>query len=107
VAVVSGLANAARLLDEIRDGRSDLHFIEVMTCPGGCIGGGGQPMGTDEQAVRARMKALYSIDREDVVRASHRNEEVQTLYRDFLGAPLGQRSHELLHTRYAQRDVVA
>lgn len=106
VAVVSGLANAAELLDQIRDGRTDLHFIEVMTCAGGCIGGGGQPLTTDQEAVRARMRALYQIDREDVVRQSHCNPSVQRLYAEFLGQPLGDRSHELLHTHYHARDVV-
>ncbi len=107
VAVVSGLANAAKLLDEIRDGRDDLHFIEVMTCPGGCIGGGGQPLGTDLDAVRARMRALYQIDRDDAVRRSHENAAVQQLYAEFLGAPLSEKSHHLLHTHYAKREVVA
>ena len=107
VAVVNGLGNAAALLDEIRAGRKqDLHFIEVMTCPGGCIGGGGQPMGTDPQAVRQRMQGLYSIDGRETVRASHHNEAVQQLYKEFLGAPLGEKSHHLLHTRYAKREVL-
>ncbi len=107
VAVVSGLANAAALLDELRNGRDDLHFIEVMTCPGGCIGGGGQPLGADIDVLRARMKALYQIDRDDEIRASHLNPEIQQLYADFLGEPLGEKSHHLLHTRYAAREVVA
>ena len=105
-AVVSGLGNARRLLDEIRAGRTDLHFIEVMTCPGGCINGGGQPLGADLDAVRARMQALYQIDRDAAVRVSHRNESVQRLYREFLGEPLGEKSHHLLHTRYHERDVM-
>ena len=107
VAVVSGLANAATLLDEIRSGRDGLHFIEVMTCPGGCIAGGGQPLGTDIEALRARMKALYQIDRDDQIRVSHENPEIQQLYAEFLGQPLGEKSHHLLHTRYAAREVVA
>jgi NADH-quinone oxidoreductase subunit G/NADP-reducing hydrogenase subunit HndD len=106
-AVVSGLANAAALLDEIRDGRDDLHFIEVMTCPGGCIAGGGQPLGTDIEAVRARMKALYRIDRDEEMRASHLNLEIQRLYAEFLGEPLGKKSHELLHTHYTAREIFA
>ncbi len=107
VAVVSGLENAAHLLNEVREGRSDLHFIEVMTCAGGCVSGGGQPIRTDDTKVRARMKALYEIDRDAHVRRSHENPDIQQLYRDFLGEPLGHRSHELLHTGYAPRDVVA
>jgi NADH-quinone oxidoreductase subunit G/NADP-reducing hydrogenase subunit HndD len=107
VAVASGLGNAGRLLDQIRAGRSDLHFIEVMTCPGGCIGGGGQPIGANADAVRARMQTLYAIDAGETVRASHHNESVQRLYAEFLGTPLGEISHHLLHTRYAERGVVS
>ena len=106
VAVASGLGNAARLLDQIRAGRNDLHFIEVMTCPGGCIGGGGQPVGSNSEAVKGRMLALYSIDANEPVRVSHRNEAVKRLYAEFLGEPLGEKSHRLLHTHYAPRDVL-
>ncbi len=107
VAVVSGLANAAKLLDEIRAGRDDIHFVEVMTCPGGCIAGGGQPIGTDLDKVRARMRALYHIDRDESLRLSHRNESVQQLYAEFLGRPLSDKSHHVLHTHYAPREVIA
>ncbi len=106
VAVASGLKNAAALLDQIRAGRSDLHFIEIMTCPGGCIAGGGQPLSTDRVAVTQRMKALYSIDASEKVRTSHSNEAVQRLYKEYLGAPLGEKSHHLLHTHYAKREVL-
>ncbi|MCD6334366.1 MAG: iron hydrogenase small subunit [Candidatus Latescibacteria bacterium] len=106
VAALSGLGNARRLLDEIRAGRKDLHFIEVMTCPGGCIAGGGQPLGADLSAVRARMQALYTIDHDEPVRASHNNPSIQRLYKEFLGEPLSHKSHELLHTNYAEREVV-
>jgi len=105
-AVVSSLGQARTLIDQIRAGRRDLHFIEVMTCPGGCINGGGQPIGADLDAVKARMHALYQIDRDDRLRVSHKNEWVQRLYADFLGAPLGHKSHELLHTHYDKRDVL-
>jgi len=107
VAVVSGLGNACRLLDEIRAGRNDLHFIEVMTCPGGCVGGGGQPANTDLNAVRQRMQGLYELDRREAVRTSHSNASVKRLYEEFLGQPLGHTSHQLLHTHYAPRDVLA
>jgi iron-only hydrogenase group A len=105
-AVVSGLGNARALLEQLRSGRKDLHFIEVMTCPGGCINGGGQPLGADLEAVKARMQALYKIDREETVRVSHKNTEVKRLYDDFLGKPLGEKSHKLLHTHYAKRETV-
>lgn len=106
VAVVSGLSNAANLLDQIRAGRTDLHFIEVMTCPGGCIAGGGQPLNANTDAVIARMKSLYKIDKSEPIRVSHKNESIQKLYKDFLGKPLGHKSHELLHTKYSKRQVV-
>ncbi len=106
VAVVSGLGNARTLMNEIAAGRSDIHFIEVMACPGGCVGGGGQPIGLDRESVKERMKTLYNIDRDDALRVSHKNANVQRLYREFLGEPLGHRSHELLHTHYGKRDVL-
>jgi NADH-quinone oxidoreductase subunit G/NADP-reducing hydrogenase subunit HndD len=105
-AVVSGLGNARKLLDQVRAGRNDLHFIEVMTCPSGCINGGGQPIGADLNAVRARMQALYKIDQQEEVRVSHKNPWVMRLYDEFLGKPLGERSHELLHTHYTPREVL-
>jgi NADH-quinone oxidoreductase subunit G/NADP-reducing hydrogenase subunit HndD len=104
--VVSNLQNARKLLDEIKAGRKDVHFIEVMTCPGGCINGGGQPIGADIEAIKARMKALYQIDRDATLRVSHKNKWVQRLYDEYLGKPLGEKSHKLLHTRYAKRDVM-
>ncbi len=106
VAVCSGLSNAKILLEQIKDGRDDLHFIEVMTCPGGCVAGGGQPLSTDPERIKARLSALYQIDQTESLRESHRNPAVQQLYRDFLGKPLGHKSHELLHTHYHQREVL-
>jgi NADP-reducing hydrogenase subunit HndD len=106
VAVASGLANARKVLDAVRAGRNDLHFIEIMTCPGGCIAGGGQPLGADVEAVKARLAKLYELDGQATLRLSHKNEDVQRLYKEFLGAPLGETSHRLLHTHYHARDVV-
>jgi len=106
VAVVSGLGNARALLDDIRAGTRDYHFIEMMTCPGGCIAGGGQPHGTNLDAVRARMQALYNIDQRETVRASHNNTMVQQLYEKFLEKPLSEKSHHLLHTHYSKREVL-
>ncbi len=105
VAVVSGLHNASKILDDVREGRRNLHFIEVMTCPGGCIAGGGQPYGTNLDAVRARLNALYAIDRTERMRTSHSNPSVKRLYEEFLGEPLGEKSHHLLHTHYAPREA--
>ena len=104
--MVSGLGNARKLLEQIRAGRKDLHFIEVMTCPGGCINGGGQPLHSDKAAVIARMKKLYNLDQDSRLRVSHDNKSVKRLYEEFLGAPLGEKSHHLLHTRYAAREVL-
>jgi len=106
LAAVSGLGNARILLDQIREGRDDLHFIEIMSCPGGCISGGGQPAATRPETIRARMKTLYNIDRDASLRTSHENEDVQQLYRDYLGEPLGEKSHALLHTHYNKREVL-
>lgn len=106
VAVVSGLGNARKLLDEIRAGRKDIHFIEIMSCPGGCIAGGGQPFNNDLDSVRARMKALYNIDGTETIRTSHSNPAVMELYKDYLGEPLGEKSHKLLHTHYKKRDDI-
>jgi iron-only hydrogenase group A len=105
-AVVSGLGNARKLLEQVRSGRSDIQFIEVMTCPGGCINGGGQPIGADTNAAIARMQALYKIDQQDDIRVSHKNPWVVRLYEEFLGQPLGETSHHLLHTHYAKREVL-
>ncbi len=106
VAVVSGLANAGALIEEIRNGRNDIHFIEVMTCPGGCIAGGGQRIGTDESVIEARMESLYKIDEQETLKVSHKNPEITELYINYLGEPLSHKSHELLHTSYTKRDVL-
>lgn len=104
VAVVSGLGNADKLVKEIRNGKSDVQFIEIMACPGGCLNGGGQPIGADENALKARMKCLYDIDAKETLRTSHGNPQIKELYDKFLGKPLGHKSHELLHTTYRNRE---
>lgn len=106
VAVVSGLGNARELLDEIRNGRDDIHFIEIMACPGGCINGGGQHIGADTGAIRARANALYEIDDSEPIKVSHRNPDVADLYSRFLGKPLDEHSHALLHTSYQERYIL-
>jgi iron-only hydrogenase group A len=103
VAVVHGLGNIRKILEDIDKGRSRYHFIEVMCCPGGCIGGGGQPISKDPGIKEKRIAGLYREDEGLPVRKSHENPAVQELYREFLGHPLGHRSHELLHTRYRNR----
>ncbi len=106
VAVSHGLANTRRLLERIRDGTATYHFVEVMTCPGGCIGGGGQPRFTDDAVRLKRIAAIYSEDESKAMRKSHENPDVQTLYQTFLGKPLGKQSHHLLHTTYTSKDVL-
>ncbi len=105
VAAVSGTANARKLLEEIEAGLRELDFIEVMTCPGGCVNGGGQPFNTDPEAVKKRVRALYRLDRTGEDRVSYQNRSIQRLYREFLGEPLSKKSHQLLHTSYAPREV--
>ncbi len=105
VAVANGLGNVRKLLDDVAKGRIELHFFEVMTCPGGCIGGGGQPYGTTAETIKSRMESLYAIDRNEPLRQSHQNPWIDRLYDEFLGEPLGEKSHALLHTHYAKRDV--
>lgn len=103
VAVAHSLKNARILLDEIAEGKSPYHFIEVMSCPGGCIGGGGQPVLPDLEKKLARNRSLYMEDLRLVSRKSHQNLEVNTLYTDFLESPASHVSHALLHTTYAPR----
>jgi NADH-quinone oxidoreductase subunit G/NADP-reducing hydrogenase subunit HndD len=106
VAVASGLGNARVLMEEIKNGRDDLHFIEIMSCAGGCINGGGQPISTDPAGIQKRMKALFNIDRQELMRTSHSNPEIKKLYKEFLGEPLGEKSHHLLHTSYHKRKTL-
>ena len=100
VCVAHTLQNARRIMEQVKKGTSPYDFIEIMACPGGCIGGGGQPIGTTNAIRKKRMAALYEIDRGLPLRKSHENPEIQTLYREFLGEPLSPRAHELLHTTY-------
>jgi NADH-quinone oxidoreductase subunit G/NADP-reducing hydrogenase subunit HndD len=104
VAVTSGLVGAATLLDEIKDGKSEYLFIEVMGCPGGCISGGGQPRMTDDSVREKRLAAIYREDEGKTLRKSHENEYIKKIYKDYLGHPLGHKSHELLHTTYTKRE---
>ena len=102
VAVAHGLGNAHKLIDSIKDGTKEYHFVEIMTCPGGCIGGGGQPRMTTDSIREARMRAIYQEDEGKTKRKSHENPFVTALYEEFLGEPLGHKSHQLLHTTYGE-----
>ncbi|MFO8184051.1 MAG: NADH-dependent [FeFe] hydrogenase, group A6 [Candidatus Aegiribacteria sp.] len=104
VAVAHGLSNAEKLMDKVRAGEADYHFIEIMACPGGCLGGGGQPIPTSPEIRQKRAEAIYAEDAALHFRKSHSNPEIQLLYAEFLKEPLGHKSHELLHTHYKARD---
>ena len=103
VAIAHGLANAKILMEAVRSGSANYHFIEIMACPGGCLGGGGQPIPTSPEIRKKRAAAIYDEDVHMPLRKSHENPEVIEIYKDFLHEPLGHRSHELLHTHYKAR----
>ncbi|WP_320127873.1 NADH-dependent [FeFe] hydrogenase, group A6 [uncultured Sphaerochaeta sp.] len=103
VAVAHTLGNARILMEQIQSKKSPYAFIEVMACPGGCLGGGGQPIPTNSGIRKKRAESIYREDRNFDVRKSHENTDVQTLYEQFLIKPLGERSHHLLHTSYTKR----
>jgi iron only hydrogenase large subunit-like protein len=105
VAVAHGLANVETVLAEVRQAKAagkelPYHFIEVMACPGGCVGGGGQPYGVTDEMRIERGKGLYRDDEKKTIRYSHENPAVKKLYADFLKEPGGRQSHQLLHTTY-------
>ena len=98
VAVVSGLGNTRKLMEAIDSGDVEYDFVEVMACPGGCAGGGGQPIVDAVELAEYRGAALWDMDKNEKVRFSHENTDIQTLYRDYLEKPCGERAHHLLHT---------
>lgn len=110
VAVASGLSNAKIIMDKIRAGKADYHFVEIMCCPGGCVNGGGQPQVhadvrnfTDVRAIRA--KVLYDNDAAKTLRKSHENPSIQRVYEEYLGEPGSQKAHHILHTTYVKRSI--
>lgn len=105
IAVVNGLGNARKLLEQVKSGEKSYACIEVMACPGGCINGGGQPHDLDYKKVQDRMKLLYSMDGKSKLRESHKNPDIQKLYKEFIGEPLGEKAHKLLHTHYPKKEV--
>jgi NADH-quinone oxidoreductase subunit G/NADP-reducing hydrogenase subunit HndD len=104
-AVANGLANARQLMKKIVSGEAHYHFIEIMACPGGCIGGGGQPVPTSLEIRKKRAEAIYQADQAKTIRKSHENPAVQQLYKEFLGEPNSHKAHELLHTHYTKKTV--
>ncbi|MCL2617744.1 MAG: NADH-dependent [FeFe] hydrogenase, group A6 [Defluviitaleaceae bacterium] len=112
IGIAHGLGNARTLLQKIKDGKADYHAIEIMACPGGCVGGGGQPLlqtysleGDKMAVIEKRAKALYAEDADKQRRRSHENKEIQQLYAEFLGEPGSHKAHDLLHTTYTKRGV--
>jgi iron-only hydrogenase group A len=103
VAIAHGLANADKLMKEVEAGKSPYHFIEIMACPGGCIGGGGQPIPTSQEIRQKRVDAIYVADANLPLRKSHENPEIIAIYKEYLHEPLGHKSHHLLHTHYTPR----
>lgn len=101
--VANGLGHAKTVMQNVRDGKATYHFIEIMACPGGCLGGGGQPIPTSPEIRQKRKEAIYQEDMGMSIRKSHDNPEVIALYKEFLEKPLGHKSHELLHTHYTPR----
>ncbi len=106
VAVAHTLRNARKLVEKVRAGEAHYHFVEVMTCPGGCIGGGGQPRITTNEVRLARIAAIYKEDEGKKLRKSHENKDIKQIYAEFLGEPLGHLSHDLLHTHYHKRNRI-
>ncbi len=100
IAVVHTLKSAMEMLERVKNGTADYQFIEVMACPGGCIGGGGQPVPVNAEIRKLRRKGLFDCDRANELRKSHENPEIIELYDTWLGKPLGEKAHNLLHTHY-------
>ena len=110
VAVAHGMSKVRQIMSEVRRARAEgrespYHFIEVMACKGGCIGGGGQPYNTDEEVRQKRISGIYKDDEKSVVRCSYQNPDIIRIYKEFLGEPLSHKSHDLLHTRYHARPL--
>jgi len=110
IGIAHGLGNARKLLNDVRAGKANFHAIEIMACPGGCIGGGGQPLHHgDSSILKARTKAIYSEDTGKTIRKSHENPYIIQLYKEFLGKPMSEKAHHLLHTHYfdkSNKDVI-
>lgn len=98
VAAVSGLRNTRKLVEALRRGEVQYDFVEVMACPGGCVGGGGQPIHDGQELAAERSEYLYELDAENKLRFSHENPAIVKLYEDYLEKPMSHRAHELLHT---------
>ncbi|KXZ54929.1 hypothetical protein GPECTOR_3g10 [Gonium pectorale] len=107
IAVANGLGNAKKLITKMQAGEAKYDFVEVMACPAGCVGGGGQPRSQDKQITAKRQAVLYGLDERAAIRRSHENPAIAQLYEEFLGEPLSHKAHELLHTHYVKGGVEA
>ena len=103
--MVSGLSNTRALLEALRRGEVSYDFVEVMACPGGCVGGGGQPIHDGEEWAERRAKVLYDLDARNEIRFSHENPEIQALYKEYLKEPLSHKAEALLHTDHTSWEV--
>jgi iron-only hydrogenase group A len=106
LAVAHNLGNARQVVEAMKKGEKSYHFVEVMTCPGGCIGGGGQPRLTTNEVRKARISAIYKEDEGKKLRKSHDNPKIKQIYGEFLNIPLGEKSHHLLHKKYTARERI-
>ena len=109
VCVASGLANARKIMQDVREGKADYQFIEIMSCPGGCVNGGGQPIKSafvrnNYDIKKLRAASIYAQDKEMKLRKSHENPAIKELYKEFLGEPNSHKAHEILHTSYVPRN---
>ena len=109
VVVAHGLGNAQTIMEEIKSGKADYQFVEIMACPGGCIMGGGQPIKNSKirgtiDVRRKRAEAMYSIDEKSKIRKSHENPILKQIYSEYIGVPGGHKAHELLHTTYSRKE---
>ncbi len=104
--VANGLTDLKDLLEEIKSGEINAHYIEIMACKGGCVNGGGQPFGSNDKDVKQRAKAIYELDELETIKCAHKNPSLLKLYDDFLGKPDGEKSQRLLHVKYTKREVL-
>jgi len=105
MAVAHGLANAKKIMMEVKEDKFKYHFIEIMACPGGCLGGGGQPIPTNPEIRQKRIQALYTEEMGMEIRKAHENPDLIELYNTFLEQPLSKKAHDLLHTHYIARRI--
>ncbi len=111
VCAVSGLANAARVLEDIKSGKRNYHFVEIMCCPGGCVNGGGTPyvnyeVNSRDEVIKLRAKALYKNDSKKAIRKSHKNPSIIKIYKEFFEQPNSHKAHEILHRSYKKREFI-